>query len=151
MTDTLYHLAQINIGRIRAPLTDPIMLGFVSQLDAINALADQSPGFVWRLQTPEGNATAINVYPDERLLINMSVWTSLEALQQYTYKSQHAGVFRQRRDWFEPATQPYLALWWIPVGHIPTPAEGKERVELLTHLGPTPQAFTFKQSFAPPS
>jgi hypothetical protein len=151
MTTTRYHLAQINVARMLAPLDDPIMAGFVAQLAEINARADQSPGFVWRLQTPEGNATAINAFVDDRILINMSVWESIEALQQYTYRSQHAGVFRQRRDWFEPATQPHLALWWIAVGHIPTPAEGKARLELLSELGATPQAFTFKQPFSSPT
>src|SRR5919198_2764622 len=96
-----FHLAQVNIGRLRAPLDDPSMLGFVSQLDPINAIADRSPGFVWRLQTDEGTATAVRPFEDERLLINMSVWESLEALADFVYRSAHTPVMRRRREWFE--------------------------------------------------
>ncbi len=92
-----YHLAEINIGRVRAPVDDPIMEGFVSRLDAINRLADSAPGFVWRLQTEEGNATAIHVYDDARLLLNMSVWESIEALSKFTYKTHHSEPLRMRR------------------------------------------------------
>lgn len=145
-----YHLAQINIGWMVAPLDDPVMAGFVAQLEVINAVADQSPGFVWRLQTEGGNATGINAYTDDRILINMSVWESVEALHQYTYRSQHAGVFRDRNKWFEPHDGPYLALWWIAAGHVPTAAEGKERLEMLRLHGPTPEAFTFKKHFPSP-
>lgn len=145
-----FQLAQINIARMVAPLDDPIMAGFVAQLDAINAIADQSPGFVWRLQTEDGDATGINAFADARILINMSVWESIEALHQYTYRSQHAGVFRDRKRWFEPLGQPHMALWWVPAGHTPTPAEGKHRLELLQLHGPTAEAFTFKQRFPAP-
>jgi hypothetical protein len=150
MRATPYHLAQINIARMVAPLDDPLMAGFVAQLDVINAVADASPGFVWRLQTDEGNATAINAFDDDRLLINMSVWESIEALHQYTYCSAHSGVFKDRKKWFEPHDAPHIALWWIPAGHIPTPQEGKERLGLLHRNGPTPEAFTFKQPFPSP-
>ena len=94
---TRFHLAQVNIGRLRAPLDDPIMEGFRSQLDPINALADRSPGFVWRLQTEEGNATAIRPYEDERMAINMSVWESFDALQQFVYRTAHVGPLRDRK------------------------------------------------------
>jgi len=150
MQTTQYHLAQINIARILAPLDDPIMAGFVTQLDAINAIADASPGFVWRLQTDEGNATAINVYEDNRILINMSVWKTVEALHQYTYRSAHNEVFKDRKKWFEPHSSHYMALWWIPAGHIPSPEEGKEKLGLLSQNGPTPEVFTFKQQFPSP-
>ena len=145
-----FHLAQVNIGRFRAPIDDPIMEGFRSQLDPINALADRSPGFVWRLQTEEGNATGIRPYADERMAINMSVWETLESLQQYVYRSAHIGPLRDRKQWFEPIEGPILALWWVPAGHIPTIAEAKERLELLREKGPTPDAFTFRQLFPPP-
>ncbi|MCB0154546.1 MAG: DUF3291 domain-containing protein [Anaerolineae bacterium] len=144
------HLAQINIARMVASLEDPLMAGFVAQLETINTVADQSPGFVWRLQGEEGNATGINAFGDARILINMSVWESVEALQQYTYRSQHAGVFRDRKRWFEPLGRPHMALWWIPAGHKPTPTEGKQRLELLQSQGPTAEAFTFKQHFPAP-
>ncbi len=100
---TRFHLAQANIGRIRAPLEDPIMEGFRSQLDPINALADRSPGFVWRLQTEDGNAMAIRPFADERMAINTSVWESLEALQQFIYRSTHVGPLRDRSSGSNPS------------------------------------------------
>jgi hypothetical protein len=146
-----FHLAQLNIGRIRAPMDDPIMAGFKNQLDPINALADASPGFVWRLQTEDGNATAIRPFDgDERMAINMSVWESLDALQQFVYKTPHVGPLRDRKEWFEPIEGPILVLWWIPAGHIPTVAEAIERLERLKRHGPTADAFTFRTPFAPP-
>jgi len=145
-----YHLAQINVARMLAPLDDPIMADFVAQLDAINAVADQSQGFVWRLQTEEGNATSINAFENDCILVNMSVWESVEVLHQYTYRSQHAGVFRDRKKWFVPYDGPYFTLWWIPAGHIPSVEEGKERLEMLRLNGPTPEAFTFKKHFPSP-
>ena len=148
---TRYHLAQVNIGRLRAPIDDPIMEGFRTQLDPINALADSTPGFVWRLQTGDGNATAIRPYADDdRMAINMSVWQSLDALQQYVYKSAHVGPLRDRKQWFEPIDGPILALWWVPAGHIPTVAEAKDRLALLRQHGPSPAAFTFRKPFPPP-
>jgi Domain of unknown function (DUF3291) len=145
-----FHLAQVNIGRFRAPIDDPIMEGFRAQLDPINALADRSPGFVWRLQTEDGNATAIRPYADERMAINMSVWESLDALQQFVYKSAHVGTLRDRKQWFEPIEGPILVLWWIPAGHVPTVEEAKERLEHLKKHGPSPRAFTFRASFPAP-
>jgi Domain of unknown function (DUF3291) len=147
---TRFHLAQANIGRIRAPLEDPIMQGFRSQLDPINALADRSPGFVWRLQTEDGNAMAIRPFADERMAINMSVWESLEALQQFVYRSAHVGPLRDRKQWFEPIEGPILVLWWIPAGHVPTVAEALTRLEHLKQHGPSPDAFTFRMPFPPP-
>lgn len=144
-----YHLAQINIARILAPLQDPQMAGFVNQLDAINAIADDSPGFIWRLQTESGDATAIRVFDDDTILINMSVWESVEALHQYVYRSDHLGPLRERKKWFAPFDGPYLALWWVPAGHTPTPEEGKERLAYLGDHGPTAYAFTFRQNFPP--
>ena len=106
-----FHLAQVNIGRLRAPVDDPIMAGFKNQLAPINALADSSPGFVWRLQTEDGDATAIKPFPDEALMaINMSVWASLEALQQFVYKSGHVGPLRDRKEWFESIDGPISRL-----------------------------------------
>jgi len=147
---TRFHLAQVNIGRIRAPLDDPIMEGFRSQLDPINALADRSPGFVWRLQTEDGNAMAIRPFADERMAINMSVWESLEALQQFVYQSAHVAPLRDRKQWFEPIEGPILVLWWIPAGHIPTVAEAQERLRHLEEHGPSLDAFTFRTPFPSP-
>ena len=126
------------------------MAGFRSQLDPINALADRSPGFVWRLQTEDGNAMAIRPFADERMAINMSVWGTLEALQQFVYRSTHVGPLRDRKQWFEPIEGPILVLWWIPSGHVPTVAEALDRLEHLKQHGPSPDAFTFRTPFRPP-
>jgi Domain of unknown function (DUF3291) len=126
------------------------MAGFVARLDEINALADGSPGFVWRFQTAEGNATALRPYDDERILFNMSVWETLEDLRQYVYRSAHTQLIGRRKDWFDKFEKPYMALWWAPAGHIPTVAEAKRRLELLSEQGETAEAFTFKNSFAAP-
>lgn len=142
-----YQLAEINIATMLAPLTDSIMAGFVNNLDRINALAEQTPGFVWRLQTPEGNATALRVFDSDVLIINMSVWESVQALYDYTYASDHVALFRQRRDWFEKMDTPIMCIWWIPAGHIPTPEEAKQKLEHLHLHGATPFAFTFRQQF----
>ncbi len=146
-----FHLAQVNIGRFRAPIDSPIMAGFRAQLEPINALADQSPGFIWRLQTEDGDATAVRPYAgDDLMAINMSVWDSLEALQQFVYKSHHVHTLRGRDQWFEPIEGPILALWWIPGGHTPTVQEAVERLAHLKTHGPTPHAFSFRTPFPPP-
>jgi hypothetical protein len=146
-----YQLAQVNIGRVRAPIDSPELAGFVSRLAAINALADSAPGFVWRLQTEDGDATAYRPYDDDRILVNLSVWESLETLSQFVYRSPHAEVMRQRREWFERMTEAFLALWWVPAGHRPTIAEAKERLAHLREHGATAHAFTFRQPFPAPS
>lgn len=146
-----FHLAQVNIGRFRAPIDSPIMEGFRSQLDPVNALADRSPGFIWRLQTEDGNATAVRPYAgDDLMAINMSVWDSLASLQQFVYKSRHVHTLRGRDRWFEPIEGPILALWWIPSGHTPTVEEAVERLAHLKTHGPTPYTFTFRTPFPPP-
>jgi hypothetical protein len=145
-----YHLAQINIGRMLAPIDDPRMAEFVAQLPTINALADASPGFVWRLQTEAGDATNVKIYDDDRIIVNMSVWESIESLREYAYRSQHTGVMKYRTKWFEKFDGAYYALWWIPVGHIPTLTEGKERLDHLRKNGNSPYAFLFKNIFPAP-
>jgi hypothetical protein len=145
-----FHLAQVNIGRARGSMNDPVMAEFVAKLPEINALADQSPGFVWRLQTEEGNATAVQPYPgDNRILINMSVWTDLASLREYVFRGPHLAVMRRRREWFERFERVYVALWWVPVGTIPTVTDAVERLDHLDVHGPTPFAFTFAESFDP--
>ena len=146
---TKYHIAQVNIGRIRAPLEDEVMSGFVSRLDEINALADGSPGFVWRLQTPAGNATYLRPYGDDRILINMSVWETLESLRHYVYHTAHAELLRHRHEWFEKFVGAYTALWWVPTGHLPGVDEAKKRLAHLERHGPAEFAFTFKTVFQP--
>ena len=144
-----YHLAQVNMGRIRAPLDDPLMAGFMARLDELNALADCSPGFVWRLQTSEGNATYFRPYEDDRILLNMSVWETVEALKHYVYRTVHAQVLRQRHEWFEKFSGAFIALWWVPVGHIPSIDEARKRIAHLNAHGPTQFAFDFKKIFQP--
>ena len=146
-----YQLAQVNIGKFVAPIDDPIMKGFKDQLDPINAIADATPGFVWRLQTEDGNATAVRPDDNDPLMaINMSVWESLESLQQYVYKSDHVAPLRDRRQWFQKIEGPILALWWVPAGHIPTVAEAMAKLAHLKQHGPTSEAFTFRAPFPPP-
>jgi heme-degrading monooxygenase HmoA len=145
-----YELAQLNIGVIRGPIGSPVMAEFVANLDRINALADRAPGFVWRLQTEEGNATAIRPFDDENVAVNMSVWRDLESLNAFVYRSAHVEVMRRRREWFERMEQAFLVLWWVRKGHRPSVQEAIARLELLRAKGPTPDAFTFRQAFAPP-
>jgi hypothetical protein len=145
-----WHLAQINVGTIKYLHDDPRMSGFMGRLDEINALADNSPGFVWRLQSDSGNATDIDVGGEPLFLANMSVWESSEALFDYVYKSMHREILIKRRNWFERPKGLYQVLWWIPAGHIPSAQDGLDRLELLKELGPTPQAFNFKTLFPQP-
>lgn len=147
---TAFHLAQLNIARMLAPIDDPIMQDFVVQLPRINALAEESPGFVWRLQSEGGDATSIKVYDDDMVIINLTVWEDVESLRQYVYKSTHSRVMRDRRRWFEKFDGPYYAMWWIPAGHLPDPQEAKERLEHLREHGESPFAFSFKQVFPKP-
>ena len=146
---TRYLVAQVNIGRIKAPLDSPVMAGFVARLDEINALADNSPGLVWRLQTSAGNATYLRPYDDDRILVNLSVWQTIEALRHYVYRTRHSELLRQRHEWFERFVGAYLALWWVPLGHIPGIDEAKKRLDYLDEHGPTQFAFTFKTLFPP--
>ena len=143
------HIAQVNIGRMKGALEDPVMAGFVARLDEINALADRSPGFVWRLQTSNGNATYLRPYGDDRILFNMSVWESIEHLKRYVYTTAHVELLKNRQAWFEKFGGAYAALWWVPQGHQPGVDEAKKRLAHLDAHGPTPFAFTFKDSFPP--
>lgn len=146
-----YHLAQLNIGLLRAPLDSPPLAHFVAQLDPINALADAAPGFVWRL-TAEGSndATTVQAYDDDMIIINLSVWAALEPLWDYVYRTAHLDVMRRRREFFHRMLEPYLVLWWIPAGELPSAGEAVERLGYLRAHGPSPYAFTFKQSYPAP-
>ena len=143
----LYHLAQINIAKAQDSMDSEVMKGFVERLDEINVLADKSPGFVWRLQTEEGNATSIQAFDDPSLIVNMSVWEDIEALKKFVYKSVHVELLRDRDAWFSKIMDAHQALWWIPVGHIPTVNEGKKRLDILQLEGPCEEAFTFSKPF----
>jgi len=145
-----FHLAQINIARLRAPVDDPMIAEFVANLDRINALADASSGFVWRLTGQGDNATDIQPDPNDPLIaLNMSVWESPQALGAFVYRSDHLGVMRRRAQWFEKL-ELYMALWWTPIGRRPLVEEGWSRLETLRRLGPTAEAFTFQHPFAAP-
>jgi hypothetical protein len=144
-----YHLAQLNIARALAPLNSPVMAEFVAALNEINALADAAPGFVWRLQDSAGNATSLRPYPDPLMIVNLSVWDSLTSLKQYAYHSQHTQFVRRRHEWFDTLTQPYLALWWIEPGRVPSLAEARERLEHLRQRGETHYAFSFQKPYGP--
>lgn len=143
-------LAQVNVARARASIDDPLMAGFVARLDEINALAEASPGFIWRLKTDNGNATTLQPYDDARILVNLSVWESPEHLKQYVYRTAHAAVMRQRKAWFERFGAPYVALWWVAPGQLPTIAEAKERLAYLALNGESDFAFTFARLFPSP-
>lgn len=145
-----WQLAQLNIGIIRAPMDSPVMADFAANLDRINALAEATPGFVWRLQTEEGNATAIRPFENQNLLLNMSVWRDVESLGKYVYHSAHVEIMRRRREWFERMDEAFLVLWWVPQGHRPSVAEAVARLELLRSKGPTAEAFTFRHAFPAP-
>jgi hypothetical protein len=144
-----WQLAQMNIGRARAAMDDPIMQGFVSQLAHINQLAEQSAGFVWRLQTEEGDATSIQAYDDPLLIVNMSVWASLEDLQRYVYSGEHLSILRQRKDWFDKIDGPTLVLWWVPAGYRPSVADGQAALAHLAQNGPSAQGFSFAKPVTP--
>jgi len=146
-----YHLAQVNIGRVLAPLDSPQLADFVNQLDEVNARADTAPGFIWRLKTEDNNATSIRVFDDDSMIINMSVWESVESLSDYVFRDQgHRAVLRRRREWFTP-TDTVVALWWVEAGHIPTVAEAEDRITHLREHGPTPYTFTVRAPFPGPA
>jgi hypothetical protein len=143
-----HHLAELNIARAVAPLDEPAMANFVANLDRVNAIGDASPGFVWRLQDESGAATSIRAFDDPLIIVNLTVWESIEALRSYAYRSGHVEVFRRRHEWFVPLDGPSLVLWWVPSEHRPTVAEAKARLERLAADGPTAEAFTLKTTFS---
>lgn len=145
-----YELAQLNIAVMKESLNSPGMADFVNNLDRINALAEHSAGFVWRLQTEEGDATAMRPLGD-KTLVNLSMWVDVEALNDYVYKSAHVEIMRRRKEWFDRMQEAYFVLWWVPAGHRPTIEEAVSRLELLRNQGPTALAFNFRNPFQPPN
>jgi hypothetical protein len=139
-------LAQLNVGRAAAPLDSEQLRDFMENLDPINDLADASPGFVWRLQTEDGNATAIKAWDDPLMILNMSVWESVESLADFVYRSAHTDFLRRRREFFEKPVEAIQVLWWVEDGHRPTVAEALERLDHLRAHGPTDHAFTFREA-----
>jgi hypothetical protein len=144
-----YELAQLNIALLKAPLESPLLADFVANLERINALAEAAPGFLWRLETEAGDATAIRPFGDD-FIVNLSVWANLESLHGYVYGSDHARIMSRRREWFDPMQGAHLVLWWVPPGHRPTIEEAAGRLEALRTHGPHAEAFTFRKAFAPP-
>ncbi|MDY8137325.1 DUF3291 domain-containing protein [Aquimarina sp. 2201CG5-10] len=142
------HLAQVNIAEMIAPINDPIMADFVNNLDRINALAEQSDGFVWRLKGDEGNATAIRVFDYDFLIINMSVWKDIDTLFDFTYKTAHVEILKRKKEWFHNMKKMHMAFWYVEKGHHPTAEEAKERLQYIRDHGETPYAFTFKSRFS---
>jgi len=138
-----FHIAQVNLAQAKADMVSDLMHGFVSRLDEINTLADRADGFIWRLKEDGGSATAIKVFDDPLLLINMSVWANLDALKHYVYKSLHVELIKDREAWFNKFGQLHQALWWIPVGHIPNVEEAQKKLEYIRKFGPSAEAFTF--------
>ena len=145
-----HHLAQLNVARAKAPVDDPSMAEFMNALDHVNALAEASPGYVWRLQDDAGNATAIRPFDDPTILVNLTVWESLETLKAFAYKGEHGDYFRRRAEWFESEGRG-VVLWWVEAGHLPDTTEALSRLALLRANGPGPLAFTFGSVSPPPT
>ena len=144
-----HHLAQLNIARLRAPIDSPELAGFVSLLPEINDLAERSPGYVWRLQDESGDATALRPFEPD-VIVNLTVWQSVEALRGFVYRTAHLEPMRRRREWFVPIDGPHLVLWWIPGDTLPTIVDAAERLDLLRRGGPSPEAFTLRQPYPAP-
>jgi hypothetical protein len=155
-TNSSFELAQVNVGRLVAALDDPRLAEFMESLDPVNAAADTAPGFVWRLQTDEGNATGVEAFAWDAgdsagVIINMSVWTDVASLQAFVSSEIHRAVLLRRRQWFQPMAEAWLACWWVHAGHRPSTLEAEERVRHLREHGPTQHAFTLRRNFAAPA
>ena len=145
-----YELAQLNIAQMKTPLDAPEMADFVANLDRINALAEAAPGFIWRLTGEGDNATSIRPF-GPNTLVNMSVWSDVQALSDYVYKSMHVEIMKRRKEWFERMSEAYHVLWWVPQGHRPHEYEAMQRLQTLRAMGPNDKAFSFKQPYAQPA
>ncbi|RTE65751.1 DUF3291 domain-containing protein [Amphritea opalescens] len=145
-----YHIAQLNIAKLLAPIDSPQLSDFVANLNRINALAEESPGFVWRLQTEEGDATGIDYFGTDQI-VNLSLWASVEDLHHYVYRTAHVEIMRRKKEWFSRMGEAYMVLWWVPAGHIPSVEEAAQKLNTLRKQGPTAEAFLFKKAFPAPS
>ncbi len=149
---TDWHLAAFNIARAKFETDDDRMAPFMNALERINKLGDESPGAVWRHSTDDGDSTSVRMFEDPLILINYTIWESVESLQNYTYKTDHVQFLKRRREWFEPVEDlPVLVLWWTPAGTIPTLEQARTKLLHLRDNGPTSEAFTFREPFAPPT
>ncbi len=146
-----YQLAQINIARMRGvTINDPVMKEFFDNLDAVNAIAESSDGFVWRLKDDSNNATSLNPYDDEQIIINVSVWESIGQLENFMYRTLHSEFLKRRKEWFHRFGKVYTAMWWTPAGKFPTMQEAADKLEYLQQHGPTALVFDFKKKFESP-
>ena len=145
-----HQLAQINVGRLKYAAEDARLADFMNNLDYINGIAEASSGFIWRLKDETGNATNIRTYEDPRIIVNLSVWESIEALQAFAYRTEHVQFFRRREEWFEDFGGPSMALWWITAGEYPSADQGRTRLEHLAKHGSTQHVFTFREKFSAP-
>lgn len=143
-------IAQLNIALPVAPLDTAELAGFLAELEPLNALADAAPGFVWRLQTEDGDATAVRGFGDDRLIVNMTVWESVGALGAFVYSGHHRDVMARRREWFARMREAFQVMWWVPDGTRPSVADAEERLDHLRAHGPSPYAFTFRSPFPAP-
>lgn len=143
------HLAQVNIGILHHPMDHPNTAEFKDNLDKINALAESSSGFVWRMKDEGGNNTELVVSDNPLEIINISVWEDVQSLQTFAYKTEHVNFVRRRTEWFAHYPGPYFAMWWIPEGQFPTLEEAMEKLAHLTSHGESQQAFTFRRIYAP--
>ncbi len=143
------YLAQLNIGKLRYPIDHPNTQEFVENIDRINQLAEASPGFVWRLKDDTGNATSIQVFSDPMMIVNMSVWESIDSLKQFVYRSDHIQIMQKRQQWFEKYDEPFVVLWWVTEGYLLTLSDAKQKLALLTKKGATVEAFSFRKTFDP--
>jgi len=149
-----FHLAQVNIAHLIEPMDSERLASFVASLDPVNATADAAPGFVWRLKTEDGNATSLKAFEwdldgSAGVITNMSVWESFEALKDFVYSPKHLEILRQKRNWFHKATGATTALWWIPIGYVPTLEDAESKIQTIRKIGPSPQAFDFSKKFFP--
>ena len=144
-----HQLAQLNVAVLKAPIDSPQLADFVANLDRINELAENSPGFVWRLIGEGNDATSLRPFGED-VIVNMSVWSDIDTLNRFVFRSAHVEILRRRSEWFERKAEAHMVLWWVSRGHIPTVTEAAERLEHLRRHGPTQRAFTFRVPFAAP-
>lgn len=146
-----YQLAQLNLAKFRLPIEDPVNADFVNNLDAVNAIAEAHPGFVWRLKGEGNDAMDLQAYDDPKIISNLSIWTDLESLLDFVYKEDaHKNIMRRRREWFDKM-EFFLVLWWVEAGQIPTLTQSIEKLELLEKTGPSAEAFTFRDHYPAPA
>ncbi|PKA83883.1 uncharacterized protein DUF3291 [Ulvibacter sp. MAR_2010_11] len=142
------HLAQFNIAEALDTMESPVMADFVNNTDRINALAEKSPGFIWRFTDDEGNDSySVRIFKSDFILVNMSVWENRESLFKFVYNSDHVEIFRRKKEWFSKMPKMHMVLWYIEEGEIPTLQEGKKRLEYLQEHGESEYAFSFKSNF----